>query len=91
MAYTYDLVKLHAQVRDLLPPKARFAITLQVWDGGALGLEAEVRLYHDGNHYVGDMPDQALAKMRREVRGRPELQPEDLGLVVMPEGAEVAP
>ena len=60
MAYTYDLVKLHAQVRDMLPPRARFCITFEIWDGGALGLEAEVRLYHDGNHYVGDTPDQAL-------------------------------
>ena len=87
MAYTYDLVKLHAQVKDLLPPKARFAITLEIWDGGALGLEAEVRLYYDGNHYVGDTPDQAFAEMRREVQGRPELLPEDLGLVAVPETA----
>jgi len=85
--YTYDLVKLHAQVKDLLPPKARFSITFELWDGGALGLQAEVRLYHDGNHYVGDTPDQAFAEMRREVQGRPELLPEDLGLVAVPETA----
>ena len=41
--------------------------------------------------YRGDTPDEALAAMRRDVQARPQLLPADLGLVAVPEGAEVTP
>ncbi len=82
--YTFDLVKLHAQVKDLLPPKARFCIEFEIWDGGASGLSADVEIYHNGERFTGATPDEALAKLRHAYQTQPALEEADLGLVAVP-------
>ena len=92
MAYTFDLVKLHAQVRDMLPERTAFCIELEVWDRRRLGtgLDVEVRIWDGSQHFRGATPDEALMDLL-QAYGETEVLPEDLGLVVVPEGAEVTP
>ncbi len=88
MARTIDLAQLHADVKSLLPPDARFNIEFEIWDGGGLGMTAECWIYHDRTNYSGRTPEEALAKLRHAYRTLPAMEAADLGLVVLPEPAE---
>ena len=83
--WTYDLVKLHAQVKDVVAKDTAFCVRLDVWDhahaDGSLDVQVEIYDHSLDQHFRGPAPDVALALLR----ARYELmQPADLGLVAVP-------
>ncbi|MDP3937584.1 MAG: hypothetical protein Q8R92_05545 [Deltaproteobacteria bacterium] len=92
--FTYDLVKLHAQVKDILPPGTSFCVEIEVWDHAHAdaGVSVECSIYDassaKGMHFKGPTPDVALALLRAHYEAL-DMQPADLGLVAVPESVEV--
>ncbi len=88
--YTYDLVLLHAQVKDVLRADQSFCIELEVWDRRRLGtgLDVEVSIWDGSQHFRGATPDEAVMALLRHY-GEVEVLPEDLGLVAVPTGPPV--
>lgn len=84
MAWTYDLATLHTQVRDMLSPTARFCLTFEIWSGGAMGLDVQVTIYHDGEFFSAATPEAALVKLRQAYQVQPAMEAADLGVVVLP-------
>jgi len=86
--FTYDLVRLYAQVRDLIPGRTAFAVRIDVWDhvhaDGRLSVEVDIYDHSLGRHFRGPTPDVVLALLRAHYQ---PVQAEDLGLIAVPETA----
>ena len=93
--WTYDLANLYAQVKNVVPADAAFCLEIDVWDHrharGDISVEITISVIPRGGRVMqfrAPMPDAALVALRAHYDAR-EMQPEDLGLVVVPETEKV--
>ena len=93
MGYTYDLAKLYTQVKDTVPTDAAFCLEIDVWDHrharGDISVEITISVIPRGGgvmQFRAPTPDAALLALLAYYDTM-EIQPADLGLVVVPEHA----
>jgi len=93
MGYTYDLAKLYTQVKDTVPTDAAFCLEIDVWDHrharGDISVEITISVIPRGGsvmQFRAPTPDAALVAVLAHYDAM-DMQPEDLGLVVVPEHA----
>ena len=89
--WTYDLAKLYAQVKDIVPTTAAFCLEIDVWDHrharGDISVEITISVIPRGGsvmQFRAPTPDAALVALRAHYDAM-EMQSEDLGLVAVPE------
>ena len=91
--WTYDLAELYAQVKDVIPTEAAFCLEIQVWDHrharGDISVEITISVIPRGGgvmQFRAPTPDAALVAVLAHYDAM-DMQPADLGLVVVPEHA----
>lgn len=92
--WTYDLAKLYAQVKDVVSTDAAFCLEIEVWDHrharGDISVEITISVIPRGGsvmQFRAPTPDAALVALRSRYDAM-EMQPEDLGLIAVPESED---